>query len=38
MNGVWYKEDGTKPNILEKVYIHIGLIGLIKERELRERA
>lgn len=34
--GAWYK-DGKLLNIFEKIYLHIGLTGLIKERELREK-
>lgn len=35
-NGIWYR-DGHKLNFIEKIYLHVGLMGLIKERELIER-
>ncbi len=35
--GVWYNEKGTRLTFFEKIYLHIGLTGLIKERGLRER-
>jgi hypothetical protein len=34
--GVWYK-DRKKLNILEGFYLHFGLAGLIKEKELRDK-